>query len=65
MALFVLPEAPTMVKPIPRLEHDIRALEILMDSKEPAVQKCRVDSMAVDIYLMCDASRRLWFRNLG
>jgi hypothetical protein len=49
-------EPPSVVRAVPRLPEDLDTLMAFLEGETPAVQKCRVSSLAVCLYLMGDAS---------
>jgi hypothetical protein len=49
-------KAPAEVRAVPRLRGDVDTLQEFLAGDTPAVQKCRVSSVAVALYLMGDAS---------
>jgi hypothetical protein len=49
-------DAPETVKAVPRLKGDVDTLLEFVEGDSPAIQKCRVSSVAVALYLMGDAS---------
>jgi len=48
--------APRTVKAVPRLKGDVETLLEFVKGDAPAIQKCRVSTVAVALYLMGDAS---------
>ena len=51
---------PDLVNPAPRLTLDVKALEKLTASEEPAASKCRVGTTMTALYLMGDASGKVF-----